>query len=128
MDSDRARPLGDAFASALARKDFDAVGELLHPEIDFRALTPRRHWEAASPRAVVDEVLTTWFDDGDQLERLVLTETDAFADRERVGYRLEGRNADGPFVLEQQAYYTQRDGRIDWMRVVCSGVRPRADA
>jgi len=63
----------------------------------------------------------------DEVERVVSTETDAFADRERVGYRFEGQNPDGPFVVEQQAYYEQRDGRIGWMRVVCSGFRPRTD-
>ena len=47
------------------------------------------------------------------------------ADRERVGYRFAGHNEDGPFVVEQQAYLSERDGRIDWMRVICSGMRPR---
>ena len=74
---------------------------------------------------MIDEILTTWFEDSDRVERLVVSEADAFADRQRVGYRLEGHNPDGPFVVEQQAYYTERDGRIDWMRVVCSGFRPR---
>jgi hypothetical protein len=31
----------------------------------------------------------------------------------------------GPFVVEQQAYYTDRSGQITWMRVLCSGFRPR---
>ena len=117
--------LGQAFADALSHKDFDAIAGLLHPDVDFRGLTPRRLWEASGPRAVIDEILTTWFEDSDQVERLVVSEADAFADRQRVGYRLEGHNPDGPFVVEQQAYYTERDGRIDWMRVVCSGFRPR---
>ena len=46
-------------------------------------------------------------------------DSDAVADRERVGYRFAGHNADGPFVVEQQAYLSERDGRIDWMRVIC---------
>ena len=117
--------LGEAFAKAVARKDFDEVGRLLHPEVDFRGLTPGRMWEASDARSVVDDVLKVWFEPSDELERLVSTETDAFADRARVGYRLEGHNGDGPFVVEQQAYYEERDGRIGWMRVVCSGFRPR---
>jgi hypothetical protein len=28
-------------------------------------------------------------------------------------------------VVEQQVYYTSRDGRINWMRVLCTGFRPR---
>ena len=121
----RTQSLGEAFAQALSRKDFDEVMTLLHPEVDFRGLTPRRTWEAKDAQTVVDDVLTVWFEPSDEIERLVSTETDAFADRERIGYRLEGHNPDGPFVLEQQAYYEERDGRIGWMRVVCSGFRPR---
>ena len=51
-------------------------------------------------------------------------ETDAFADRERVGYRLRVRNTDGLHLVEQQAYLTERDGRIGWLRIICAGYRP----
>ena len=59
------------------------------------------------------------------MEALESVETDSFADRERVGYRLRlcaARTAD--FLVEQQAYIEERDGKIGWMRVVCSGFRP----
>lgn len=58
---------------------------------------------------------------GTELETL---ESDAFADRERVGYRFSVNNSDGRFLVEQQAYLEERDGQIGWMRVVCSGFRP----
>lgn len=123
----RSTTLGEAFAQALSRKDFDEVTRLLHPAVDFRGLTPGRMWEATDAESVVDDVLKVWFEPSDELDRLVSTQSDAFADRERVGYRLEGHNPDGPFVVEQQAYYAERDGRIGWMRVVCSGFRPRTE-
>ena len=119
--------LGEAFAHALSRKDFDEVTRLLHPDVDFRGLTPGRTWEASDAHTVVENVLKVWFEPSDELEHLVSTETDTFADRARVGYRLEGHNPDGPFVVEQQAYYGERDGRIGWMRVLCSGFRPRPE-
>jgi hypothetical protein len=119
--------LGEAFAQALSRKDFDEVTRLLHPEVDFRGLTPGRMWEASDAHTVVESVLKIWFDPSDELDHLVSTETDTFADRARVGYRLEGHNPEGPFVVEQQAYYGERDGRIGWMRVMCSGFRPRRE-
>jgi SnoaL-like domain len=118
--------LGEAFADALSRKDFDEVARLLHPDVDFRGMTPSRIWEGSDAHSVVENVLKVWFEPSDELERLVSTQTDTFADRVRVGYRLEGHNPDGPFVVEQQAYYEERDGRIGWMRVLCSGFRPRA--
>jgi hypothetical protein len=100
------------------------VAALFDPEIDFRGLTPRRAWEATGPEQVVADVLREWLEDSDHVDELVAVETDEFADRRRVAYRLRGHNDDGPFVVEQQAYFTERDGRIDWMRVLCSGFRP----
>jgi hypothetical protein len=116
--------LGATFARALAAKDFERIAELMDPQIDFHALTPRREWEAGDPETVVSTVLRQWFKDSDEIEALDRLETDAFADRERVGYRFSGQNQDGRFLLEQQAYLTARDGRIVWMRVLCSGYRP----
>lgn len=117
--------LGRAFAEALGHTDFDQVMTLLHPEIDFRGLTPGRAWEASGAQELVEDVLSRWFGGSNELERVISIETDSFADRERVAYRLHGRNQDGPFIVEQQVYYSERDGRIDWMRVLCSGLRAR---
>jgi hypothetical protein len=116
--------LGGEFAEALFEKDFDRVRRLMDPSVEFRALTPRRSWEPADVDELIDGVLKVWFDDSDELERLVSIETGEVADRERVSYRFQGRNPEGPFVIEQQAYYAARDGRIAWMRVLCSGFRP----
>jgi hypothetical protein len=116
--------LGTRFVDALAAKDAEGLAALVHPEIDFRALTPGRFWEARDPDAVLGIVLGDWFEPSDELEELVLVEGDAFADRQRVRFRFRGRNADGPFIVEQQAYLSERDGRIGWMRLVCSGFRP----
>jgi hypothetical protein len=116
--------LGDAFATALAAKDFDRILDLLHPEVDFRGLTPSRDWQAADAATVVGDVLRQWFEDSDEIEALLHLESDSFADRERVGYRFRVRNPDGLFEVEQQVYIAERDGRIGWMRSVCSGFRP----
>ena len=100
------------------------MAELLHPEIDFRALTPNRFWEARGPRAVIDEVLSAWIEEGEQVEELQRVETATVVDRERVGYRYRLRNARGVHLVEQQAFLSERDGKIDTMRVLCSGSRP----
>jgi hypothetical protein len=116
--------LGADFARALAAKDFDRVRALLHPEVDFRGMTPGRTWEASDPDTVIAEILRQWFEDSDDIEGVAQIETDAFADRERVGYRYTVTNPEGRFIVEQQAYLEERDGRIGWMRVMCSGFRP----
>jgi len=118
--------LGGEFAAALAEKDFPRAAALLHPEVDFAALTPRRAWDAHDPEAVVADVLRVWFDDACELDELVAVKHETFHDREHVAYQLRGRDQDGPFLMEQQAYLAARDGRIGWMRVLCSGKRPTA--
>lgn len=115
--------VGRAFAEALGHKDFSAVKGLLDEQIDFRGLTPRRVWEASDPGTLVEDVFKHWFEESDDLEEILAIETDAFANSRRVAYRFRGHNPDGPFVVEQQAYYTEKDGRISWMRVLCSGFR-----
>jgi hypothetical protein len=116
--------LGVAFAEAFAAKDFERAAALVHPEIDFRGLTPNRFWEAIGPQELVDGVLRLWLEDSDVVDELLDVQAGAVGDTQRVGYRLRGHNEDGPFVVEQQAYLRERDGRIGWMRVVCSGMRP----
>jgi hypothetical protein len=116
--------LGASFAAALAAKDFERIRGLLHPEVDFRGLTPSRDWEAADAETVIAGVLRQWFEESDEIEELLHVEAAAFADRERVGYRFLVRNPEGLFEVEQQVYIGERDGRIGWMRSVCSGFRP----
>jgi hypothetical protein len=121
---DASASLGASFAVALAAKDFGRILDLLHPEVDFRGLTPNRNWEATDAETAIGSVLRQWFEDSDEIEELQHVETDSFADRERVGYRFLVRNPEGLFEVEQQVYIAERDGRIGWMRSVCSGFRP----
>ena len=115
---------GRQFAEALATKDFERARGVLDPQVDFRGLTPNRSWEAGDAGVVVEEILPAWLEPSDHVEELLGVEEDRFADREHVAYSVRGHNDDGPFVFEQHAYYTQSDGRIDWIRVLCSGFRP----
>jgi hypothetical protein len=50
--------------------------------------------------------------------------TGRMVDRDRVAWRFAVTTPDGPHLVEQQAYYSTTDGRISWMRVLCSGFRP----
>lgn len=93
-------------------------------DIDFRAMTPSRIWEAAGP-AEVREVLRTWFEHPERkVEGVEPVEPSSVADTLRVGWRVHGQGADGPFLYEQQAYVREQNGRIVWLRIMCSGPRP----
>lgn len=117
--------IGERFARAVAAKDAPALLGLLAPEVDFRAMTPSRFWESNSAVEVVDDVvLGKWFEPTDVIESIEGIEHDVVIDRERVGYRFRVTNADGAFVVEQQAYLGVQDDRIAWLRIMCSGYRP----
>jgi hypothetical protein len=116
--------IGTDFARAFAAKDSGRIRELVDPNVDFRALTPNRSWEASDAEGLVEILFDSWIEADDEVEGIEHVESDSFADRERVGYRFRVRNPDGHFLVEQQAYIEERDGRIAWMRVVCSGLRP----
>jgi len=116
--------IGEELARAIAAKDADGLRGLLAADVDFTAITPRRHWNAGSPDDVVEIVFGSWFEDKDRIDSVEHVETDAFADRERVGYRFAITNPEGRFLVEQQAYLEVEGGQIGWMRLVCSGFRP----
>jgi hypothetical protein len=113
---------GERFARALAAKDAAGLSTLLADGIDFQALTPGRHWQAASPREVVEEIIFgRWFGAGDLIEELRSVTTSKVVDREHVAYQVRIRRSDGDYLVEQQAYYSTDGARITWMRVLCSG-------
>jgi hypothetical protein len=119
--------LGTRFAEAIAAKDADALTSLLAPDVDFRALTPRKFWEAASPEEVLEVVFGNWFEEGDRIDALVgVTSGAPVEDTHHVGYRFAITNPDGRHTVEQQAYYRSDGDRIGYLRVVCSGYRPAA--
>jgi hypothetical protein len=122
-------PAGERFARAVAAKDAPALRKLLAPQVDFRALTPGRFWEANSANEAVDEVIFGhWFEPTDRIVGIEAIEHDEVVGRQRVGYRFRVTNDDGAFIVEQQAYLDVQDDAITWIRIVCSGYRPVARA
>ncbi len=114
----------DDFLEAVLARDFERIESLADEGIDFRAMTPTRIWEGAVP-SEVGEVVRAWFEHPErEVERVEPVEASSVADTARVGWRVYGQGADGPFVYEQQAFVRERDGQIVWLRIMCSGPRP----
>ena len=117
--------LGQRFAEAIAKKDSPALVGVLDPDVDFKALTPSRFWEADSAHTLADDVIFgTWFKPSDHIDALEAVEVSSVADRQRVSYRLRITNPDGEFLVEQQAYFSVEGVSINWLRILCSGYRP----
>jgi len=122
-----ASSLAHRFATALAAKDAAALRSLFASEVDFRALTPGRAWEARTPDAVIDEViLGSWFEPGDVIRQVESVQHGQVGPRTRIGYRLRVESAGQAYTVEQQAYCDLSDGKITWLRVLCSGFVPVA--
>ncbi len=115
----------DRFARALAARDAATLRGLLADDIDFQALTPGQHWSATGAAQVVDDVIFRhWFSAGDDIRGLVHVTSRRVADRQHLAYRLHVRRDGADFLVEQQAYYSlSGTGRIEWMRLLCSGYR-----
>jgi hypothetical protein len=118
--------VAESFASALARKDKAALRAILATDIDFKGLTPRRFWEASTADEVLDVLLGSWFEADDHIDGIAALERgDDVEDVHRVAYRFDVTTPDGPHTVEQQAYYRESDGRLIYLRIVCSGFRPK---
>jgi ketosteroid isomerase-like protein len=118
----------DEFLDAILARDLPRACGHLAADIDFRAMTPNRFWEASDP-AGVEDVLRAWFEHAErEVERVDPIEPTSIEDTRCVGWRVYGRRADGPFAYEQQAYVREGHGQVVWLRVICSGPRPAAPA
>lgn len=128
-DETPAVDLAFRFTTALAARDAIALRSLFGSEVDFRGLTPGRVWEARTPDDLVrDVILGAWFEAGDAIQRIESVQASHIGRRLRIGYRFQVSNADGCFTVEQQAFLDLTDGKITWLRVLCSGFIPVAGA
>ena len=117
--------IGERFARALADKDASALKALLRTDVDFKAMTPGKFWEAHDADVIVDEtMLGTWFQPERRITETLAVDTDTLGSMDRVGYRFQVRRPDGDFTIEQQAYYETDGDRISWLRIMCTGFLP----
>ena len=117
--------IGDRFAKALADKDAIGLKALLRSDVDFRAMTPGKFWEATDADVVVDEtMLGTWFSPDRRINELLAVETDNVGSLNRVGYRFKVTRPEGDSVIEQQAYFETDGEKISWLRIMCTGFLP----
>ena len=120
--------LGEEYARAVAAKDADALRRVLRPDLDFRAMTPSRFWEASDAATVIDDIVFgKWFEPSDEIRELISVETSEVGSRNRVGYRFRVENPDGVHLVEQQAFYETDGAQISWLRIMCAGYLPLTD-
>src|ERR1700680_3952642 len=95
--------LGERFARALAAKDALELKALLRSDVDFRAMTPGKFWEATDIDVIVDEtMLGTWFAPERRITEVVAVQTENVGSLDRVGYRFKVERPGGAFICGQQ--------------------------
>jgi hypothetical protein len=114
--------VGQAFLSALARRDFAELATCFATEARFRALVPSGVREGTGPQEAV-AWLRRWFESADLFE-MQRTELDLVADRLGISYRIRVRKEGVLYLIEQQAYCDAANGQLSAMNLVCSGFRP----
>jgi hypothetical protein len=117
------KTVAERFVHALAQHNRADLLGVLAPDVDFRGMTPGRFWEAGTAEDLVDNVLFQWLDVHDVVQQVLALDRDWMADREHVSYRFSVHTPDGHHLVEQQAYLMVDDGRITWLRMMCSGFR-----
>lgn len=124
MTETTATGVGRAFAEALLAKEWGHLESLVHGEIDFRGLTPRKQWEASTPKDLIDSVFTQWFGPTVDIYEVTDIASDSIVDRHRVVYRFRVRSDGNDYVCEQTAYFDEADGKIVTLRILCTGFLP----
>ena len=118
------RSLGADLAHAIANQDPRALRSLISTPVTFRAVTPKRFWDGETAVEVADVILGVWFGPDKRVTGISSVATGCVGDVQRVSYRLRVDLGSGPAVIEQVIYYSEADGQITDLRLVCSGFRP----
>lgn len=113
--------VGDHFITALRAADFAAIGSCLSPAVRMQALLPRRSVAAEGREATV-AMLSDWLDA--EAGTVVAASADIVGQRLHLSYRIQLDAADGPRVMEQQAYCDVTADGISSVRLLCSGETP----
>lgn len=119
--------LGIQLAKAIAAQDAAALRSLFATPVAFRAVTPKRFWDAETAvQAVDDVILGAWFGPGTVVTGMTVRDSGIVGDVEKVSYQLSLVRNGGRYVVEQSAYLTSDAGLITELRLACSGIRPVA--
>jgi hypothetical protein len=114
---------GKTLIAALAARDFSRLADSLTPDVRMRALIPPGVVELSGAEAATAK-FASWFGDAEELE-LILSGSDAFADRLHVFYRLRvTKPGNVPKLVEQHLLCAFDGHRIDGLDLVCTGFRP----
>jgi TusA-related sulfurtransferase len=119
---DSVPPVAQAWVRALARHDFDALGAVFDPAVQFRALTPGELVNVGNAAEAV-ACFQRWFGDKTDIE-VVDEQAVMLVDRTCVRYVVRVRKNGQPYLIEQSLCGDLEDGKFTTLDLLCSGFRP----
>ena len=114
--------IGRAFAEAYARADIAGIEELLHPEVHYRELTPRKSVDSTGVEPIVDEVRE--FLGGYDGHETVEISSGQVGTRAWARTRWLLKDGTTSAVVDWCQYMDVAEGRIRSLWLVCSGPMP----
>ena len=113
---------GEDWIQAIINQDFEHLTAICHLDIKSTLLLPKRiaHLESATDLA---KEVEDWFGEYDLIQK-EQSRVAMVGEKLAIFYRLICKENSGADIIEQQLYCTVRDGRIEQLRLICSGFQP----
>ncbi len=114
--------LGEGWIQAIAENDLDKLAQFCSPTITSILLTPNHLDNLHTSRDLVAR-FHDWFDDYSNF-RLEASRVGMVGERLGIFYRLRLQNQGDWYSIEQQLYLNLKNGRVEKVRLLCSGFQP----
>lgn len=114
--------LGEEWLRVITEKDPERLGEICHPDVRSRVMTPKR-FDALENVPDLTQKMVNWYGDCSSIEK-EQARIEMVGDKLAIFYRLRVEKNGAPCTIEQQLYCSLRDGRIDQLNLLCSGFQP----
>lgn len=128
IDDTHGWPVVGLLLDALTRRDFDAFGACLAPDVRFSGLVPRGPFELDSATATADK-FRTWFG-GDEVFEVVDASVGQLGSKLYARWRIRMYPVGRPEEARQaeQHVFTTGTDRVESMDLLCSGFHREAGA
>ncbi len=119
LDKQTVQQQGDDWIQVIIDQDFENLTAICHPDIQSILLLPKRIAHLENVADLAKEV-EDWFGEYDLIQ-IEQSRVAMVGEKLAIFYRLRCTENGGIDTIEQQLYCNVHDGRIEQLRLICSG-------